>query len=42
VPFDLRTLAEPRRLRIGYDPSYDPAHVPRAKLDPWMLTIPGR
>jgi hypothetical protein len=26
--------------RIGFDPVYDPFHVPKDKLDPWMMTIP--
>lgn len=25
--------------RIGYDPAYDPRHVPRDKLDPWAMLI---
>jgi len=26
--------------RISFDPAYDPKHVPRDKLDPWMMQIP--
>jgi hypothetical protein len=28
------------RYRITFDPSYSPKHVPRDKLDPWMMQIP--
>src|SRR5262245_62607542 len=28
------------RFRITYDEAYDPAHVPIAKRDPWMMQIP--
>jgi hypothetical protein len=28
------------RFRIAFDPAYDHRGVPRAKLDPWMMTIP--
>lgn len=28
------------RYRIGFDPAYDHRNVPRAKLDPSMMTIP--
>jgi hypothetical protein len=31
-----------RQYRITYDPAYDPRHVPRDKLDPWMMQIPCR
>ena len=26
--------------RITFDPAYDPAYVPRSKLDPWYMVIP--
>jgi hypothetical protein len=26
--------------RISFDESYDPHHVPKKSLDPWMMTIP--
>ena len=26
---------------IAFDEAYNPRHVPRAKLDPWMMTISG-
>lgn len=28
------------KYRTGFDPAYDPRHVPRKALDPWMMTIP--
>lgn len=28
--------------RITYDPAYSARHVPRDKLDPWMMIIPCR
>lgn len=28
------------RYRITFDPAYNARHVPRAKLDPWMIQIP--
>jgi hypothetical protein len=31
-----------RHYRIAFDPCYDPKGVPRAKLDPWYMTIPCR
>jgi hypothetical protein len=31
-----------RRYRIAFDPCYDPKGVPRAKLDPWYMTLPCR
>ena len=31
-----------KRYRIEFDPAYNPKHRPRAKLDPWMMVIPGR
>lgn len=30
------------RYRVTFDPAYDPRHVPRDKLDPWYMQIPGR
>lgn len=27
--------------RVGWDPAYDPEHVPREKLDPWYFEISG-
>jgi hypothetical protein len=30
------------RYRITFDEAYNPSHVPRAKLDPWMMQIPCR
>lgn len=30
------------KYRITFDPAYDPRHVPRDKLDPWYMQIPGR
>jgi hypothetical protein len=29
-----------RDYRITFDPAYDPFHVPKDKLDPWMMQIP--
>jgi hypothetical protein len=29
------------RYRISFDPAYSPRHVPRTKLDPWYMLIPG-
>jgi hypothetical protein len=28
------------KYRITFDPAYSARHVPRAKLDPWMIQIP--
>ena len=28
--------------RISWDPAYDPRHVPKDNLDPWMMQIPCR
>jgi hypothetical protein len=30
------------RYRITFDPAYNPKHVPRDKLDAWMMLIPCR
>jgi hypothetical protein len=30
------------RYRITFDPAYVPRDVPRDKLDPWMMQVPGR
>jgi hypothetical protein len=27
------------RFRVSFDPAYDPDHVPRTKLDPWMMQL---
>src|SRR6266851_8129387 len=29
-----------KRLRIGWDPAYDPRHVEKEKQEPWMMQIP--
>jgi hypothetical protein len=31
-----------RKWRIDWDPAYDPRHVARESLDPWMMQIPCR
>jgi hypothetical protein len=31
-----------RRFRVGFDPAYDPRHVPEDKLDSWMMTLSSR
>jgi hypothetical protein len=30
------------RYKVTFDPAYDSFNVPRAKLDPWMMTLRGR
>ena len=31
-----------QQYRITFDPAYNPKHVPRDKLDAWMMLIPCR
>jgi hypothetical protein len=39
---DLRDLAGPRRLKLAFDPAYDPHRKHRRLWEPWVLTIPCR
>jgi hypothetical protein len=41
-PIDLRTLAAEHGYRYGWDPSYDPDHVPHDKRDTWYVRVIGR